>query len=146
MAAQAAAAALVPDAMAGLYLLPGGAGAQAAGAVFLFGGTALMVLAQLHLGASWRVGIDAGARPGLVTGGLYRFCRNPIFLSMFLALAGLAVLLPTWFSAAALVGAVVGVRAQVLEEEAYLAAAYGAAYRGYARRVGRFLPGLGRLG
>jgi protein-S-isoprenylcysteine O-methyltransferase Ste14 len=104
-----------------------------------------MVLAQLHLGASWRIGIDEGACPGLVTGGLYRFCRNPIFFGMFLAVAGLAVLQPTWLSAVAVVGAVAAVRAQVLEEESYLLTTYGDAYRAYARRVGRFAPGLGRL-
>jgi protein-S-isoprenylcysteine O-methyltransferase Ste14 len=32
-----------------------------------------------------------------------------------------------------------------LAEEAYLARVYGDAYRAYARRVGRFLPGIGLL-
>ncbi|MDB5306222.1 MAG: hypothetical protein JWO38_424 [Gemmataceae bacterium] len=115
------------------------------GGLLLLGGTGLMAAAQLQLGASWRIGIDEGARPGLMTGGLYRFCRNPIFLGMFVILAGLAVLLPTWLSAAALVGAVACVRWQVAEEEAYLLCSYGEEYREFAGRVGRFLPGVGRL-
>src|SRR5437867_12640422 len=49
---------------------------QAAGAVLLFGGIVLLVAALLDLGASWRIGIDEGSRPGLVTTGLYRTCRN----------------------------------------------------------------------
>jgi protein-S-isoprenylcysteine O-methyltransferase Ste14 len=100
----------------------------------------------LHLGASWRIGIDAGASPGLVTDGMYRFCRNPIFSAMFLTLAGLAVLQPTWLSAVAIVGAFMAVRSQVVEEEAYLLKTYANDYRAYARRVGRFVPRLGRLG
>jgi protein-S-isoprenylcysteine O-methyltransferase Ste14 len=104
-----------------------------------------MVAAQLDLGASWRVGIDEGARPGLVTDGLYRFTRNPIFLAMLLALTGFTLLVPTWLSAGTLVVAFLGIRQQVGEEEAWLARAYGDDYRRYAARVGRFVPGLGRL-
>src|SRR4051794_24459302 len=94
---QAVAAAVAPETLSGFYLLapPAGGLGLGAGALLLFGGTALMVVAQLHLGASWRIGIEEGARPGLVTDGLYRVSRNPIFLGMFLTLAGLVVLQPT---------------------------------------------------
>lgn len=115
------------------------------GALLLFGGIALLVAAQLDLGASWRIGIEEGARPGLVTGGLYRFCRNPIFLALIVIVAGYALLLPTRLSLILLVGAYIGVRQQASAEEAYLMRTYGDSYRAYARRVGRFLPGLGRL-
>ena len=116
-----------------------------AGGWLLFAGTALLVAAQLRLGASWRIGIEEKASPGLVTGGLYAVCRNPIFLGMFALLAGLLILLPTWASLAVFAVTVVGTCQQVREEEAYLTATYGDAYRAYAGRVGRFLPGLGRL-
>jgi len=115
------------------------------GALLLLGATALMVVAQLDLGASWRIGIDEGARPGLVTRGLYRFSRNPIFLAMLLALVGFALLVPSWLSLAIVVGAFFGVRRHVTDEEDYLTRTYGEAYRAYARRVGRFLPGVGRF-
>ena len=118
---------------------------QTGGAVLMFGGIALLVAAQLNLGASWRIGIEQGSRPGLVTGGLYRFCRNPIFFALLVFLAGYALLLPTVLSALMLAGAFIGIRQQVLAEEAHLAGAYGAAYRAYAARVGRFVPGIGRL-
>ena len=108
-------------------------------------GLILLVAAQLHLGAAWRIGIEEGARPGLVTGGLYRFCRNPIFLALLVFVSGYVMLLPTRLSLALLLGACIGVRLQVAAEEAYLLAAYGETYRDYARRVGRFLPGAGRL-
>jgi protein-S-isoprenylcysteine O-methyltransferase Ste14 len=114
-----------------------------AGAMLLAFGTILMVAAQLRLGKSWRIGIDETAKPGLVTAGLYRVSRNPIFLGMFTILAGLLVLVPTWISMVLFVGFMIGIRMQVLEEEAYLLATYGDAYRQYTRRVGRFVPGLG---
>jgi protein-S-isoprenylcysteine O-methyltransferase Ste14 len=115
------------------------------GAVLLFGGLLLQAAAMLHLGASWRIGIDESARPGLVTGGLYRFTRNPIYFALIVALAGYTLLLPTLLSALVLVGACVAIRQQILEEESYLVRAYGEQYRNYARRVGRLLPGVGKL-
>jgi protein-S-isoprenylcysteine O-methyltransferase Ste14 len=115
------------------------------GAALLFGGITVLVVAQLNLGASWRIGIDEGRSPGLVTSGVYRFCRNPIFLAMLVMLAGYTLMLPTRLSLALLVGAFIGIRQQVLTEEAYLGRTYGDAYRAYARRVGRFVPGIGKL-
>ena len=115
------------------------------GAALLFGGIALLVAAQLNLGASWRIGIEEGSRPGLVTGGLYRFCRNPIFVAILVMLGGYTLLLPTRLSLVLLLGAFIGIRQQVLAEEAYLVRAYGEGYRAYARQVGRFVPGIGRL-
>ncbi len=115
------------------------------GAVCLFGGLALMVAAQLGMGASWRVGIDEEASPGLVTGGLYRVCRNPIYLGMFISLVGLVAVLPTWPTVAILLAVFFSIRSQVFEEEEYLIKTYGDEYREYAARIGRFVPGLGRL-
>jgi protein-S-isoprenylcysteine O-methyltransferase Ste14 len=118
---------------------------QVTGTVLMFAGIALLVVAQLNLGASWRIGIEEGSRPGLVTSGFYRFCRNPIFFAILIVLIGYTLLLPTRLSLALLVGAFIGIRQQVLTEEAYLSRAYGDAYRAYAQRVGRFMPRIGRL-
>lgn len=117
---------------------------QALGAVLMLGGIGLLAVAQLHLGASWRIGIEEGARPGLVTGGLYRYSRNPIYVGLLMAVAGYAALLPTLLSVILLVGTYIGMRAQIAGEEAYLIATYGDSFRDYATLVGRLLPGLGR--
>jgi len=119
---------------------------RTAGAVLLFGGLVLLVTAQLDLGASWRIGIEEGAKPGLVTGGLYRFCRNPIYLAFAVVMLGYAMLLPTLLSLIMLIATYVGFRQQTLREEEYLIRTYGEAYRDYASRVGRFCPGVGKLG
>jgi protein-S-isoprenylcysteine O-methyltransferase Ste14 len=116
-----------------------------AGAALMIAGLAFLVAAQLDLGASWRIGIEQQATPGLVTDGLYRFCRNPIYLALLIIVAGYALLIPTLLSLALLVGTYVGSRQQTSAEEAYLERVYGDAYRAYARRVGRFLPGIGLL-
>ena len=144
--AQAAIYAVRPALLAPLYLVDPPTGAVVVlGAVVLFAATAFMVVAQLDLGASWRVGFDEAARPGLVTTGLYRFSRNPIYLGLFVTLGGLLLLLPTWLSLTMLVGTIVGIRNQVLEEERFLRRKYGHEFAVYARRVGRFVPGFGTL-
>jgi len=141
-------AAVAPAALPALGTVPDpvAAALRFTGAVLVLVATVVMVLAQLDLGASWRIGIEEAARPGLVTDGLYRFSRNPIYVCMLAALVGFALLLPNWLSLVLVVGGVAGVRQQVGEEEVYLTRSYGEAYRSYARRVGRFLPGIGRLG
>ena len=145
--AEASLAAVAPRRLPGLVPLAPATAAvlRATGAVMVLGATALMLAAQLDLGASWRVGIDEGARPGLVTGGLYRYSRNPIYVAMLTALLGFALLLPSWISLGLLIGAGLGIRRHVRDEEAYLARTYGEEYRRYAARVGRFVPGVGRL-
>lgn len=144
---QAIAAATVPELVLAnrAWSWPQPDAATAAGAMLLAVGLLFLVVAQLQLGQSWRIGIEEDARPGLVVHGLYSVSRNPIFLGMFTVLAGLVVLLPTWLSLAVLVGSIWCVRSQVLEEEAYLSGAYGHKYWQYAGVVGRFVPGLGRL-
>lgn len=145
LAGEALAYAVDPSSLDGLWLVPRGPLLGWLGAGLLGSGTALMAAAQLDLGASWRIGIEEGARPGLVIGGLYRFSRNPIFLAMLIALLGFALLLPTWLSLAAWVLGYAGVQRQVLQEEDYLLRTYGPDYAAYAADVGRFLPGIGRL-
>ncbi len=118
---------------------------QVVGTALMLFGIVFFAVAQLHLGASWRIGIDAEAKPGLVTDGLYGYSRNPIYVGLLATIAGYACLLPTVLSAIVLVAAYIGMRAQIAGEEAYLLATYGDAFRDYARRVGRLLPGVGKL-
>jgi protein-S-isoprenylcysteine O-methyltransferase Ste14 len=116
-----------------------------AGAILLIGGLVLLVAAQLEMGSSWRIGIDEGATPGLIDTGLFRFCRNPIYLGLLVIIAGYVALLPTPISLLMWVGAYLVIRLQIRAEEAYLRRIYGDTYHAYAHRVGRLLPSIGRL-
>lgn len=75
----------------------------------------------------------------LVTGGVYRYTRNPMYLGMLLALAGWAVWLG---NAAALLALPLFVAVlntlQIRPEEAALRARFGADYARYAQRVRRW--------
>lgn len=41
-----------------------------------------IIIAQIQMSNSWRVGIDEKNKTDLVTTGLFSICRNPIFLGM----------------------------------------------------------------
>ncbi|GIG30735.1 methyltransferase family protein [Cellulomonas marina] len=106
----------------------------------------VVAAAQSGMGASWRIGVDATERTDLVTTGLFAVARNPIFTAMAIALAGIVLMVPTAVTLAALVALVLAVQLQVRAvEEPYLLTTHGAAYAAYAARVGRFVPGIGRL-
>jgi protein-S-isoprenylcysteine O-methyltransferase Ste14 len=103
-------------------------------------------LAQMAMGASWRIGVDESERTDLVTGGVFALCRNPIYTMMICAWLGFALLVPTWLSLASIPIGIVALEVQVrLVEEPHLLRAHGEPYRAWASRVGRFVPGLGRM-
>ena len=108
--------------------------------------TAGTFAAQLTMASSWRIGVDERERTELVTGGMFAIVRNPIFSLMVLASIGFALACPTPLALLAPPLLALGLALQErLVEEPYLARTHGDAYREYARRVGRFLPWIGRL-
>jgi protein-S-isoprenylcysteine O-methyltransferase Ste14 len=112
-------------------------------AVVGIGGT---LYAQIAMGASWRIGVDPDERTALVTDGPFALVRNPIYAAMLPTALGLALLVPSWIALAAFAGLTLAVELQVrVVEEPYLLHTHQGAYTTYARQVGRFVPGLGRL-
>ncbi|WP_054044789.1 isoprenylcysteine carboxylmethyltransferase family protein [Alloactinosynnema sp. L-07] len=102
--------------------------------------------AQLALGASWRIGVDQTEHTALVTSGPFRLVRNPVFAAAAIVFLGLALMVPNPMAIAGLAVVLLGIEIQVrLVEEPFLCSVHGATYTDYASRVGRFLPGLGRL-
>lgn len=122
------------------------AGLHAAGLALAALGIVGTFAAQMAMGASWRIGVDPGERTELVTGGVFSLCRNPIYSFMVIAWVGLALLVPTWLSLASIPIGLLAFQVQVkLVEEPYLVRIHGEPYLAWARRVGRFVPGIGRL-
>lgn len=102
--------------------------------------------AQAQMGRSWRAGVDPAARTELVTGGVFGMVRNPFYVSMILAGAGVAFMVPSVLSFAAVAMTVAGAEAVVrLSEEPYLESVHGDAYASYKARTGRFVPRFGRI-
>ncbi|HEX5876840.1 MAG TPA: isoprenylcysteine carboxylmethyltransferase family protein [Actinomycetota bacterium] len=135
--------------LAGVIGIPAGLRHPAlswAGLVVAVAGIAVTLAAQRQMGASWRIGVDAGERTALVTGGLFAHVRNPIFTGMLAVTTGLTVMIPTIVSVLALACLLTAIQIQVRAvEEPYLLTTHGTSYRAYACRSGRFLPRIGRL-
>lgn len=116
------------------------------GAILTTAGISATLWAQLAMGDSWRVGVDRNEHTTLVMAGPFRWVRNPIFTAMTLGLIGLALLTPNVIAGIALLAMIAALQLQVrLVEEPYLLRSHGSSYRDYARSVGRFVPGFGRL-
>lgn len=76
----------------------------------------------------------------VVSHGIYRWTRNPMYLGLLLALAGWAVFLANAATLAALPAFVIWMnRFQIGPEERVLAAKFGPAYASYSARVRRWL-------
>ena len=98
-----------------------------------------VLIAQIQMGDSWRIGIDEKTNSPLVQHGLFGVSRNPIFLGMLVMLVGLLLAIPT---AATLIVTLLGfalIHIQVRLEEPFLLDKYGEAYRVYQKHVRRWL-------
>jgi len=92
---------------------------------------------------------EGGGGPGLsvpperlVTGGPYRWCRNPMYLGHLIFLAGLALALRSWLGAVVFVLHAAWFQRRVRSDEKRLALLFGDPYRDYRVRVKRWIPGI----
>jgi protein-S-isoprenylcysteine O-methyltransferase Ste14 len=105
-----------------------------------------LLWSQSSMGDSLRIGVDPSERTALVTAGPFRWVRNPIYSAMLVYVAGVALLVPNAASLIALGALALALDLHVrLVEEPYLATTHGSSYLSYAARVGRFVPGMGKL-
>jgi len=139
-------AAFWPDGLAAVDLLyrPPGPALLVAGIALAVLATVIVWRGQEDMASAWRIGMDPSERTELVTRGLFRFCRNPIYLGLQLALAAFCCLLPGYFTLGLLVNGAVLLQVQARLEESYLLERHGPAYAEYCAWVGRFLPFTGR--
>ncbi|PCI59328.1 MAG: hypothetical protein COB37_11815 [Kordiimonadales bacterium] len=104
-------------------------------------GLGLMVLCWFNMGSSWRIGVPAQKETSqtLITGGIYRYSRNPIYLGIMVFLVGTFIFTPgplPLFAATAtffLTGKI------IRKEELFLNGAFGAPYIAYCSQVRRWI-------
>lgn len=114
--------------------------------VFQYSGIVLMMIAfiwvfiaQWQMKDSWRIGIDHDAKTELVTQGLFRFSRNPIFFGMTVSLIGFFLAFPTIIALLFLLVGSILMQIQIRLEEEFLLNQHGQIYTAYKKRVGRML-------
>ena len=119
---------------------------QGIGIALFWAGLAATLFAQYAMGDSWRIGVEESDRTQLVTGGVFGLVRNPIYSGMIPAFLGVVLMVPNPLAVGAFVLLVAGLEIQTrLVEEPHLLKVHGLAYAEYAARVGRFVPGIGRI-
>jgi len=118
--------------------------------VFGFAGTlvfaaALALFYRIHreLGRSWSVTLELRDQHVLVTDGLYRHVRHPMYSAFWLWALAQVLLLPNWIAGpAGLVGFGILYFCRVGTEERMMLAAFGDDYRAYMARTKRIIPGI----
>lgn len=108
--------------------------------VFLLGISVIWVLiAQVHMQKSWRIGIDEDVKTELVQTGLFKLSRNPIFLGMRTMLLGLFLALPCAATLVILFAGDLLIQIQVRLEEEFLERTHRQDYIHYKQQVRRWL-------
>ena len=110
-----------------------------AGFAFIHLALLCIILAQVQMSNSWRVGIDHSARTELKTNGLFSISRNPVFLGMLITLAGIFFILPNAITLLVAVVSTLLFQVQVRLEEEYLRNTHGELYKNYCLKVGRWI-------
>lgn len=99
----------------------------------------LIFIAQLQMHHSWRIGVDYDSKTELVTHGLFRWSRNPIYLGILLTFTGYFLVLPNALTFCLTTLIFVSIHFQVRLEEEFLDSQHGQSYLNYKSKVRRWL-------
>lgn len=98
-----------------------------------------IIVAQVQMSNSWRVGIDHSAKTELKTNGLFSVSRNPVFFGMLVTLAGVFLIFPNAITLLVFVSSTLLFQVQVRLEEEYLKSVYTNIYMHYCTKVRHWL-------
>jgi protein-S-isoprenylcysteine O-methyltransferase Ste14 len=77
----------------------------------------------------------------LVTDGVYRYCRHPLYASWVVFIGpGIALLLESWLALTTAIFMYLLLRILVKKEEAYLETIFGSRHREYKKKVRCIMP------
>jgi protein-S-isoprenylcysteine O-methyltransferase Ste14 len=116
------------------------------GLAFLAASIWLFWRAHRDLGAYWSPLLEIGVKHQLVTQGVYRAIRHPMYASTLLWGIAQALLLQNWIAGpGGLVSFLLLYLVRVPREERMMLDHFGAEYRAYCARTGRILPAFKRM-
>lgn len=114
-----------------------------AGTVVLIAGLRLFHQTHRDLGRNWSSRLQILESHKLITEGVYRHVRHPMYLALLLFGIGQAALVPNWIAAAASVaGPALLFTLRVRPEERMMRDRFGREYDAYAARTRRLVPGV----
>jgi protein-S-isoprenylcysteine O-methyltransferase Ste14 len=113
------------------------------GVVALCGALLLFYRSHADLGRNWSISLEIRNEHRLVTTGIYRFVRHPMYSSFFLLAVAQLMLLPNWFAGATgLIGVGMLYAFRIRQEERMMTERFGAEYRDYVAHTARLIPWL----
>ena len=121
-------------------VLVGSIAVKTVGATIVSIAVVLYAIAIGHLGKSWRLGIDRTTPGPLVTDGVYRWTRHPIYVAFDLLFVGTFLVLGRGIFLLLALVLIPLLHCHMLREERFLTELYDGAYCDYCRRVGRYFP------
>jgi len=113
--------------------------AMALALVLLFLNLIVSGASLMNLKDSWRVGILEDQKTELITTGIYRFTRNPYFLSYLLMFSAYTILLQNLILFGLSIVGFLLVHKMVMREEEYLYSVHADAYEKYKLKVPRHI-------
>jgi protein-S-isoprenylcysteine O-methyltransferase Ste14 len=95
------------------------------------------------LGRNWSVSLDVRQDHRLITEGVYRHVRHPMYTAFWLWAVAQALLLPNWVAGlSGLLGFAILYFLRVSQEEQLMLDTFGDDYRAYIARTKRLIPGV----
>jgi len=123
--------------------LPFSASRLGAGVACFAAGLYLLHRSHADLGASWSNTLELREGHRLVTSGVYRHVRHPMYVALLLHAAGQALVIPNLVAGLAfVVPFAVLVASRLGNEERMMRDAFGERYAAYAASSHRLVPGL----
>lgn len=99
----------------------------------------IVFIAQRNMANEWRIGIDNENKVNLITKELFGISRNPIFLGVLFAFAGMFLIIPNALTLVLLISGLIVIQVQVRLEEEFLIKELGEEYYVYMKKVNRWL-------
>jgi len=109
------------------------------GLVLLGFNLAISTASLIDLKDSWRVGVIENQKTVLITSGIYRFSRNPYFVSYLLMLLAYTVLLQNLILLGLSIMGFIFTNRMIKKEETYLYSVHGEVYTQYKKKVPRYI-------
>jgi protein-S-isoprenylcysteine O-methyltransferase Ste14 len=109
------------------------------GIILCYVGLIIFFLALISFGKAWRIGIDEKNSNELITDGIFKYSRNPIFLFMDLYFIGIMLIYPNIIFSIITMCTVIGLHFQIVREEKFLENKFGEEYNEYKKQTRRYI-------
>jgi protein-S-isoprenylcysteine O-methyltransferase Ste14 len=120
-----------------------GIGPLVAGVLCLVIGLWLFYRSHADLGTNWSITLEVREQHRLITQGVYRHIRHPMYLAIALYSIGQALVIPNWVAGPSnLIAFAILLALRLSAEERMMVEEFGDEYAAYSARTKRLIPGV----